>query len=224
MKKYCVGVFLAALLIGISGCATNRGVMDYKVNQDANPEASNPDSAIPANAKLVMIVQVTDSRAFERRPDRASTPSLRDGKIDDKSITSRAFARKRNGFGAALGDILLPENRTVNDVIKEATIKALRVKNYTVVEENSPYASKATPITLDIDKFWCWFSPGAMKIAIECQITVKIRAAGILEAGSEDTVNGYTRYRAMAANTKAWNAALNGGVESYIADLEMKLK
>jgi hypothetical protein len=33
-------------------------------------------------------------------------------------------ARKRNGWGKVLGDILLPEGRTVSDLVEEVVAKA----------------------------------------------------------------------------------------------------
>ena len=77
---------MVAILFG--GCATNRGIVDVQVEDTANP----------ASGKAVKIVKVVDKRKFELAPGSPSTPSLKNGEVNDKSITSRAVARKRNAY------------------------------------------------------------------------------------------------------------------------------
>jgi hypothetical protein len=89
----------AVLVLLLSACAAGRSTVEI-----TPPSAVNPDGT--AYAK---IVSVEDLRKFEARPDDAGTPSLQNASdITDPSITARAVARKRGGFGMALGDIVLP--------------------------------------------------------------------------------------------------------------------
>jgi hypothetical protein len=77
--------------------------------------------------------------ADEARPDDAGTPSLQNASdITDPGITARTVARKRGGFGAALGDILLPPGQSVAALVRAAAQKALADKGYAVVEAGSP--------------------------------------------------------------------------------------
>ena len=85
-------------LLVFFGCATTRGVMDVQEEVSANPETGI----------AVKFARVTDARRFEIDPRQADIPSLKNDEIDDPAITSRAIARKRNSYGKALGDILLP--------------------------------------------------------------------------------------------------------------------
>ncbi len=113
MKSRIAMLILSCLLF--SGCALTRGEVDIAV-----PEITNPDSSV-----VVKLTEISDRRVFEKNPRKANIPSLKDGEISDSSVTKRAVARKRNAFGAALGDILLPKGRTVEAVVREALVKAL---------------------------------------------------------------------------------------------------
>ncbi|MFH0879382.1 MAG: flagellar biosynthesis protein, partial [Lentisphaerota bacterium] len=140
----------AAMLVGLlgSGCATNRGILNVQVEKTKNP----------SEGRTVTIVSVNDARVFEEAPRVSSTPSLKGAEITDKSITSRAIARKRNGFGKAMGDILLPEGRTVEQLVREALVKSFRDSGYRVLEAGEVAADgeKAIPVEADIEQFWSW--------------------------------------------------------------------
>lgn len=109
-------VSAVALLALGSRCATTRGELDIRV----------PATANPANEAPVPLVQVRNERVFQIRPSSANIPSLMDDDINNKALTLRAVARKRNGFGKAPGEILLPEGRTVELLVKEALTRAFR--------------------------------------------------------------------------------------------------
>lgn len=207
-------LLLASAIASLAGCATSRGELNVMINQGDNP----------AGDKFVTIASVTDSRTFVLKAHDPSEPTLRDGKIDDKSLTSRAVARKRNTYGKALGDILLPENRTVADIVREATVKALRDKGYIVVDKDSPDFAKATPLSLTIKEFWCWISPGALTVALEHREIVDLSGTGLFVSGDSAEATGYIRLKSAAAGTGAWQNILDKGVESYITDLKGKLK
>src|SRR4051812_33678497 len=97
-------VLALCLVVGaLAGCATGRDVITPKFEA-----AENPAQGVP-----VRIVKVEDTRSFEIKPGTPSTPSLMDDNLNDGAIRSRAIARKRNGYGMALGDILVPEGQTI---------------------------------------------------------------------------------------------------------------
>ena len=114
VNRQFISVLFACFVI--SGCATTRGVLDMQV----------PDSPNPGSSETVKITEIVDRRVFEIRPKVPSIPSLKNNEINDPSITRRAVARKRGGWGKAFGDILLPEGRTVEQPTKDALSKALR--------------------------------------------------------------------------------------------------
>ncbi len=207
-------LLLASAIASLAGCATSRGELNVMINQGDNPSSD----------KFVTIASVNDSRTFVLKAHDPSEPTLRDGKIGDKNLTSRAIARKRNAYGKALGDILLPENRTVADIVREATVKTLREKGYVVIDKDSPDFSKATPLTITIKEFWCWISPGALTAALEHRETIDLSGTGLFVSGDSAEATGYIRLKSAAAGSSAWQNCLEKGVEAYMTDLKGKLK
>jgi hypothetical protein len=123
---------------------------------------------------LVKIVDVKDQRRFEVAPGQPSTPSLQNpADITNPAITSRAYARKRNGYGRALGDIILPEGRTIADLVRTATQNALEGKGYRVVDQNSPDYARAMPVSVEVNEFWTWISVGFL-ISVSCRADIGV--------------------------------------------------
>jgi hypothetical protein len=198
---------VAALLL--SGCAVTRSTIDIA----APPAQAGPTSA------YATITMVRDARRFEANPRAPSTPSLQDPEeIKNPAITSRAVARKRGGLGAALADILLPEGRTVEQVVREAATTALREQGYAVVDERSPDRARAVPVELIVQQFWSWFSPGFAAISVEFEGIVRMRS-DLLVAAPTDLVRGYARIQALAATDEEWSKAMHQGVTDLTAKM-----
>jgi len=202
---------LPVLFLG-SGCATNRGILDVRV-----PEHHNP-----ASGPAVRIARVTDKRVFEKSPRVASIPSLKGGEIEDKTITLRAIARKRNGYGKAMGDILLPEGRTVEDLVREALAKSFRDAGYRVVEDASGLNEKTVPVEADIEQFWSWVTPGFWAMSMEFEAKVNIKG-DVPPFGDGETVRAYVELHTQGAGTRAWMNTLNKGIEAFVAETKKRL-
>lgn len=207
---------IAILLLGIlvTGCAVGRGVLDVRV-----PEAANPDTTA-----LVKITEVTDRRVFELDPPMPSTPSLKDGEINDRAVTSRAVARKRGGYGNAMGDIVLPEGRTVAQLTREVLAKALRQAGYRVVAEGEPGYAGARPLGASIWQFWAWVTPGAFLVAVEHQALLELEGDWPLADRTRE-VRCYARVTsALGATTSLWEEAFQASLADLVANLEAALK
>jgi hypothetical protein len=139
-KKICL--FAVAALV-LTGCATSRGVIDLSISEFPNPTSS----------QAVKIMAVADKRVFEIRPKKPSIPSLQNDEINDPKITRRAVARKRNGYVAALGDILSPGGQTVEQLTRAALVNALRDSGYRVVAAGEPGYDTASPVSAEIQHF-----------------------------------------------------------------------
>jgi len=203
---------MAALLL--SGCAITRSTIDVTVAQ----AQTAPTTAYAS------ITMVRDARRFEASPRNPSVPSLQDPEeIKNPAITSRAIARKRGGFGAALADILLPEGRTVEQVVREAATTALREKGYAVVDERSPDRAKAVPVQLVIQQFWSWFSPGLVAVSVEFEGIVLMRS-DVLVAPPQDTVRGYARIQGLAATDEEWSKAMHQGVNDLVEKMKAAIR
>lgn len=204
------GLAMVAAMLG-SGCATNRGVLDVRVKESQNPRSG----------RAVTITRVTDNRVFEKAPSFPSIPSLKDGAITDKAITSRAIARKRNGYGKAMGDILLPEGRSVENLVTEALVKSFRDAGYRVVDgRNSD--EKGVPVEADIEQFWAWFSPGFWACSLDFEAKVKIKG-DVPSFRNGETVRGAVRLSTQMATGGAWMNIINTGIDSFIDEVRKRL-
>ena len=195
-----------------SGCATNRGILDVRIDVPQDPESG----------KVVRIERVTDKRVFEEAPRSASIPSLKGAEIDDKTITSRAIARKRNGYGKAMGDILLPEGRTVEDLVRESLTKSFREAGYRVTTDPAATGEKVLKIEADIEQLWSWFTPGFWTVSLEFEAKVNIK--GNVPAFKEaKTVRGYVLLHSQMAGTGAWLNTMNKGLDNFVGEVKGEL-
>ena len=213
-KKEFVHFLLLSLFILIlfSGCATNRGIVDISVDAPINPDSG----------KIVKIAAVRDARKFELKPDIPSIPSLKGGEINDPSITSRAIARKRNGYGKALGDILLPEGKTVSQVVEKALIKAFRESGYKVVSETDVEYAEAIPVEADIEQFWAYFEPGFWVIALHFDADITL-AGEITPLKEGCSIKVSEKQRGQMADTRAWKSIFNQGMKVLVIEFQKQL-
>lgn len=189
------------IAVALAACTTSRGILDVRV-----PDVANPSSGI-----AVRIASVTDSRHFERRPRQPSVPSLKHGHIEDPDLTSRAIARKRNGYGKAQGDVLLPEGRTVAEVASAAVTAGLRRAGYRVMEKGQPGYDAAAPLSVDVQQFWAWFTPGffAFHLSFEAQVAIQ-GPVGPFREGAQ--FRSALRRSTQAATGRAWRRVIDEGV------------
>jgi hypothetical protein len=214
--KALQGISVAAAMVGMSllgaGCATNRGVLDVRAFAAPNP----------ATGKSVTITRVTDVRAFKLAPRTPSVPSLKDGRIGDKAITSRAIARKRNGYGKALGDIVLPENRTVEDLIRESLTTAFRESGYRVLDAAAASDEKCIPVEADVEQFWAWMTPGVWAISLECETKVRLKG-DVSSFKNGESVRGYVNLHTQGAGSRAWLNTINKGLKQFVEEVKTRL-
>ena len=174
-------VLPSLIAVALSACAIGRSVVDV------DPPVS---TAPVSGAHFVKIVAVNDLRHFEAAPSDAERPRLESSAdIDNKAITSHAMARKRGGFGMAIGDVVLPDNKTVADLVRAAAQKALQDKGYTVVGAAAPQYAAAQPLSIDIDALWSWFSPGAFTVTIEFKSKLQLTGDAVVGPGGVTVTN-----------------------------------
>lgn len=213
-KGYLPGTAWLVMLLSllITGCATSRGILDVRIDESRNPESG----------RAVKIARVTDSRLFEESPRSPSIPSLKGREIGDKSITSRAIARKRNGYGKAIGDILLPEGRTVENLVREALVRSFRETGYRVIDDKAELSDNAVQIEADIEQFWAWVTPGFWAISMEFEAKVKIKG-DVTSFREGETVRGYIELHSQAPGTRAWMNTINKGIDIFIEEVKKRI-
>lgn len=201
---------LAAVLFATTtlfGCVTSRG----ELNLDA-PAVAN------GNGQKVVITAL-DERRFELKPKSADIPSLKDGEITDKSITERAFARKRNSYGMAMGDILLPQNATVSMVIAKSIASAYSKAGYQVVPSSEKTADTHT-VTVHIVEFWSWMSPGAFSVAVNNKAHLKVDTEGA--AAPIEIVTNKRESMQMVVG-RDWKAITEQGLQEISSSMSAQL-
>ena len=206
-------LLLSIVVLVLSGCATSRSTVDIKVSPGTNP----------ANGKEVKIVQITDGRKFEVAPKTQSIPSLNEEEIKDSKITSRAIGRKRNTYGKAMGDFMLPEQRTVQDLVREAMTKALREKGYSVVEQSSASYQNGLPLEADIGTLWAYITPGFWSLTLEFETIVRIKG-NVFPTSNEEEIRGYAQMSVQTGAESNWIETIQNGIDDFIKNLKEKLK
>ncbi len=211
MEKIVRMAAVAFLLALCVGCATSRSEIDVRV-----PALDRANGSEAGNGRKVYISAV-DERVFEIKPSQADIPSLKHAETSDRSITERAFGRKRNGYGKALGDVLLPSGRTVSALVGESVASAYRQAGYDVVTE--PNTAGATEVKVRVREFWSWFSPGFFYVTVNNKARLNIEAAGqpsleIITLKSDGM---------QAVTDSDWKAITEAGLQQIAQDAAGKL-
>jgi hypothetical protein len=157
MALHRAALALAAMAL-LSACAVNRTEITIP------PQASTQ----PAGGAVAVVVDPVDARKFEAAPATPSIPSLKESsQIGNAEITSRALARKRNGYGMALGDVLLMPPQTVSSIVGGAVKAGLRDAGYRILEPSDPGYADAPKVNVRIVEFWTWVTPGFAQIKLD---------------------------------------------------------
>jgi hypothetical protein len=205
-----------SLVVGLAfflgGCAFGRGTLHVQVPLPENP----------AMGTSVTILEVSDNRVFEHKPKKPSIPSLmHEEDYANDEIKSRAIARKRGGYGNALGDIVLPEGETVRKLVNDIMTRALRELGYSVLNTGDPDAAAAIPIRVDIQEFWGWFNPGFASVSLEFKSVLNV--IGNIPGFSEGKlITGKSMVKGMSASTKTWNTAMDKLIEDIVQKVQEK--
>lgn len=208
MKK----LFLAGLVCFaavLSGCASSRGLI--QVPPPNNLKASQEK----LSSKKAIIAIVEDNRVFEEKPRTADIPSLKGGLAKATAEEkAKAVARKRNGYGKALGDILL-ENETVSELLEKRIANALQQAGYEVIENSEINRNSADLVlTVKINKFWSWFQPGFASIKINSEIETDVINTKNLSIKPIHIHSKVTR-SAQVANGKKWIENIDNVLDDY---------
>lgn len=198
---------VAFFIFFLSGCATDRAVVNLKI-----PEAN---IAPQSNGKSIFIGAVTDNRTFEENPSSPDIPSLGFGGAGSASddLKKRAIARKRNSFGKALGDILLPENQTVESTIRDSLTRSFRELGYEVIPKKENLKADTIIIDTSIQKFWSWMNPGFVAITLSSEIGTKIVVSNQQDKPKEIYVKSDGKYQASTEGN--WLETMNECLQQF---------
>ncbi|WP_250535511.1 flagellar biosynthesis protein [Caballeronia sp. AZ10_KS36] len=142
--------FCTLIVSILAGCAAGRTTVDV-----AAPQSTNPSTG-----KYVRIDSPQDKRAFAVKPPSADMASLDPDEDASDASKARAIGRKRNGYGKALGDVVLPQGKTVSGLVEGALTSGFQEAGYIVVKPGDPEFATAPEVSAEIIDFWAWFQPG----------------------------------------------------------------
>jgi hypothetical protein len=203
--RFVSTIFCLALLIG---CATSRSYMRLDIS-DASATVTRP------TGKAVVIDAVQDERRFEDDPPDPSVPSLKHG--DDYKLDAaerkRAIARKRNGWGKAIGDILLEDGQTVETITRDLVAEGFARHGYQVLAPGAPPPPDAVHVQVDINEFWAWFTPGMWTVDMEGRIHTLIRTG----SGVQLDVRAYGKNSGASGKEDNWREAYDRAFKDYEA-------
>jgi hypothetical protein len=196
------------ILLG-GGCASYR-TLDVKVPVPPNP----------TEGKAVVIVRVTDRREFapaRKLATDTTSPSqdvFRKGDAGNTNITARAIA---------FGTYLLPEGRTVEDLVGDILTTSFREAGYRVVDRGSAVRENAIPVEADIEYFWCGWKAEVVAYALMFGARVKVSAdlPGLRRGEPMDA--RLTLHTANARAAGNWLKTINKGIEAFVKEMKLRL-
>jgi len=208
-------VLSSVLIVGMTGCVSTRGLVSLE-----SPVKQMGTQQINSKTAVIKIVQ--DKRVFEDKPKQANIPSLKGGlKKATAADKAKAIARKRNGYGKAMGDIFL-KDETVVSVFEKRIESALLHSGYTVV----PAAQAQKPdlvLTVKVDKFWSWMQPGFSYVTLNTEIETEIYDANNSAKAPIRTYTKISKPTAMATGSR-WIVTINEALNDYESRLVEQLK
>lgn len=228
MKLMIKTVAALALLMTLAGCAATRSVvdLDYKSTSAKSTTASaapTPAAPLDASAPAVKIAAVEDQRVFLIDPPKPELPSLRDNDINDKAVTSRAIARKRNTYGHAMGDVLLPEGDSVIAHITRALTAGFNQAGYRVLAKDDAGYDGAPAATVLIKQYWCWGQPGFVEYKLNCIVDIAL-SGDLPPLKLQPTIHDQVYIGVQIATDSDWRQINNMALQSISKKLAELLK
>lgn len=202
------------LILGLAllgGCATNRSYMRLDAAH-ASATVSHP------TGKAIVIDTVQDARKFEEDPRDPSVPSLKKGdnyKLDAEQ-RKRAIARKRNSWGRAIGDILLEDGQTVETLTRDLVADGFSRHGYQVLAPGAAVPPDAVHVSVTIDEFWAWFTPGMWTVDMEGKIHTEIH----LGSGVQLDVRAYGKNSGASGKDDNWREAYDRTFKDFQAKFD----
>jgi len=209
----------AAVLLScmLGACATSRSVIDIPTPPLTN--ATQPQ----ARGKDVYINLPKDKRVFEAAPASPNIPSLDSSESNSDRIRARAIARKRNTFGKALGDILLPEGKTVESLTAASIRQAFQEKGYRVLDDKSKVSASTYIVDTELIKFWSWGNPGFWAITLSAEISTVLDIKSP-SGTSRENVSVKASDNFQTGMESNWTEVINKALKIYVDDLKAKLQ
>ena len=202
-------LLLLPLLLLLGACATSRSYV--------NIEVPTSGTNVTGTTKVAVIESISDKRVFEENPSDPSTPSLKKGESFKLNEQERlhAIARKRNGYGKAIGDIQLSPPQSVATIVRQLVTDGLQHRGYQVLPEGTDAPPDALRVNVDINSFWAWLTPGFWVVSMESRLGTSLKIDGPEPRTIDVTAPG--KKTAPTGREDNWLEAYDRSFEDYLA-------
>ncbi len=207
MRDRAVGAIAARLgsalcaALFVSACFGASSQLDVRLAPAQNPETGTE----------VVVARVTDRRVFQNRAWDSRRASAKGG-IPAPEQAVRILARRHVG-SRDQGNLVATDDRTVEDLAREALARGLREAGYRVLEPGAPGADAAIPVEADIDRFWGRMITKWSRLRFEFRSVLQVRGPlpGIREGA---TLCGNYLLSRGGASQSAYVSVVEKGLET----------
>ncbi|MGN1281313.1 MAG: hypothetical protein ACI4UM_05360 [Succinivibrio sp.] len=205
---------LSAACFILTGCATSRGTLD--LTAALSDKVQSADSV-----KSVFIDKYTDNRVFATNASSPDKPTYDPSKGLDDETRAKIIARKRNGYGMAMGDIVLANGLTTEKLIRNIVSQAFVDAGYTVVTDDPD--NKAVHANINVDRFWGWVEIGFFAPSVFASSELLL---DLSYGDRSDSIHSYKVEEnvCLIANGEEWKRAFLDNLKNVKSDLTERIK
>lgn len=201
---------LILILLFLGGCVT--GTRNVPLSAPEYQGSTNVNGTITLG-------KIIDNRQFEAKPKSPSTPSVKgDPSAESREDLATYIGRQRNGYGAAMGVVRLPEGGTVQDEMRKVLVSGLEGRGYRVAEG----AAESMKIDVDIEKFWAWMTPTFFTVNFRSEVVANLTLTG-QGKNSTMTIVGNGLNVAQQASNANWALAYTRAFTDFLEKLDVAL-
>lgn len=198
----------------LSGCATNRGIVDIKVPRSKE--------ILQDNGKEIYIKLPVNQRKYEKDPIAHNVPSLNPRRTQMGSVKERAFGRKSNGYNERMGDVLLPRKKSVDRLVQNALQQAFVEKGFKVIDDEHNINEKTYIVSSDILTFWSWQDIDFLTEILSAEIATELVIESS-EGMKRQLVAVKVVHRDPTVFERKWRVVMEDAVAVYIDAVKKQL-
>lgn len=215
MKLRCIFFIVLFSSLFLSGCATNRGIVDVKVTRSKE--------VIQDNGKEIYIKLPVNQRKYEKNPIAHNVSSLNPRRTQTGSVKERAFGRKSNSYNQRIGDVLLPRKKSVDRLVQNALQQAFVEKGFKIIEDEHLINEKTYIVSSEILTFWAWHDMDFLTIILSAEIATELVIESS-EGMKRQLVAVKVVHRDPTAFERRWRVVMEDAVAVYIDAVKKQLK
>ncbi|HED18252.1 MAG TPA: hypothetical protein ENI74_01975 [Gammaproteobacteria bacterium] len=198
-------------ILFLTACAP--GPKQYSIRLTETPYLQTS----PSKSVVVNIRNVTDSREFIPSGDNPDLPQLATAEKIDPVVISTATAQVRNAFGDVIYDLFT--EKKIIAIVKSAIEESFRRAGYTV----SNAATNATPVDVNIIRFWAYNTGGLVTFQFYFDISVEMTGDLPVLRKQKKYYSSIKLKSAFGAGSRSFENTINKGMDKFIRELAAQL-